>query len=290
MHQIRYFLAVCDKGAFTRAAQYVYVSQPSLTQAIKKLEEELGGELFKRDRSGCQLTSLGRLVEPKLRQIFQETQTIKAEAIRFNRLNTVPLKIGLMATIGAQRLSPFLATYQQDFPQIEMELIVGCETSLLKQLEKNELDIVITSPVSGINNLPYDVLMLYKERYVVAFNQHHRFNQTEQLSLKDIQSEAYLDRLNCELREILKNVCQDRGINLYATYRSNNEAWILNMVRAGIGIALMPEFSLALNDDSVNYRYLVDPELSRTIYAIYMQQPPDTPEFEKLIANLGRAF
>ncbi len=70
MQQIRYFLAVCDKASFTRAARASYVSQPSLTQAIKKLEDELGGELFSRDRSGCRLTALGRLVEPSLREIY----------------------------------------------------------------------------------------------------------------------------------------------------------------------------------------------------------------------------
>ena len=62
MQQIRYFLAVCDKSSFTRAAESAYVSQPSLTQAIKKLEDELGWELFTRDRSECLLTSLGHLV------------------------------------------------------------------------------------------------------------------------------------------------------------------------------------------------------------------------------------
>lgn len=64
IHQIRYFLAVCDQGNFTRAAQLSYVSQPSLTQAIKKLEDEMGGTLLTRDRSGCQLTALGALLNP----------------------------------------------------------------------------------------------------------------------------------------------------------------------------------------------------------------------------------
>ena len=86
MHQIRYFLAVCDKRNFTQAAQSTFVSQPSLTQAIKKLEDELGGELFIRDRSGCVLTSLGCMVEPKLRHIYQDALNTKAEAIRFTKL------------------------------------------------------------------------------------------------------------------------------------------------------------------------------------------------------------
>lgn len=284
MHQIRYFLAVCDKGAFTRAAQFVYVSQPSLTQAIKKLEDELGGELFKRDRAGCQLTSLGRLLEPNLRQIFRETQAVKAEAIRFTRLNTVPLRIGLMATIGGQRLSPVLADYQQECPHIEMELIVDAESSLLKQLDEDELDLVISAPMASLG-APYQKTLVYEERYVVAFSPKHRFSRLEQIDLKTLQSEPYLDRLHCELREKLKSVCQDQGIDLYAAYRSNNEEWILNMVRAGIGIALMPEFTLPLNDSRVKYRYLTEPEISRQIYAIYTPRVSTKPELRALIAK-----
>lgn len=286
MHQIRYFLAVCDQGAFTRAAQFVYVSQPSLTQAIKKLEDELGGELFKRDRSGCQLTSLGRLVEPNLRQIFREAQAVKAEAIRFTRLNTVPLRIGLMTTLGAQRLSPFLADYQQHYPHIEMELIVDSESGLLKQLDENALDLVISAPMATLGP-PYQLSLLYEERYVVAFNRKHHFNRLEQIDLKTLQSVPYLDRLNCELREKLKSVCQDQGIDLYAAYRSNNEEWILNMVRAGIGIALMPEFTLPLDDNNVKYRYLTEPEISRKIYAIYAPSASAKPELQALISKLA---
>ena len=90
MQQIRYFLAVCDQGSITHAAQLTYVSQPSLTQAIKKLEDEMGGALFTRTHSGCQLTPLCRVVEANLRKIYRELQATKAEAIRFTRLNTIP--------------------------------------------------------------------------------------------------------------------------------------------------------------------------------------------------------
>lgn len=285
MHQLRYFLAVCDQGNFTRAAQCVYVSQPSLTQAIKKLEEELGGELFSRDRSGCRLTSLGRLVEPNLRKIYAETLATKAAAVRFARLNTVPLRIGLMETVGARRLSPFLARYQQEFPRIELELIIGNEKSLLQQLESDALDVVISSPPELLRQ-PYLSTLLYEERYVVAFHPAHRFSQLQRVELQDIQSEPYLDRLNCELKEALKTICQDREIALYAAYRSNSEEWILHMVRAGIGVALLPEYTLPLYADDVAYRYLCNPDISRKIYAAYLPQIAAKPELKALLANL----
>ncbi|WP_394753616.1 LysR family transcriptional regulator [Crenothrix sp.] len=288
MHQIRYFLAVCDHGSFTRAAQFSYISQPSLTQAIKKLEDELGGELFTRDRSGCLLTSLGRVVEPNFRKIYKTTVTTKADAIRFTHLNNIPLRIGLMATIGAQRLSPVFAQYQQEFPNIEFELIIDTETNLLTQLEADFLDLVISAPLQLLS-APYQSTLLYTERYVVAFSTNHRFNQLTKIDLKEIQLEPYLDRLNCELRESLRAICQDQEINLYAAYRSNSEDWIINLVRASMGVALMPEYSLPLNADDVQCRYLCNPEISRKIYAIYYPHNPKKIEIKSLLASLSHS-
>ncbi|GAB6142487.1 LysR family transcriptional regulator [Methylosoma difficile] len=285
MHQIRYFLAVCDHGSFTRAAQFSYVSQPSLTQAIKKLEEELGGELFTRERTGCLLTSLGRIVEPNFRRIYKEAAATKADAIRFTRLNNIPLRIGLMTTIGAQRLSPIFGHYQQEFPNIELELIVDNESALLQQLETDILDLVISAPLHLLGS-PYESTMLYTEKYKVVFNNKHRFNHFSQIELKDIQSEPYLDRLNCELREGLRALCQNQEVNLYAAYRSNSEDWIVNLVRAGLGVALMPEYSLPANTDDVRYRYLSNPEISRKIYAIHFPQSQKKSEVKNLLTLL----
>ncbi len=286
MHQIRYFLAVCDHSNFTRAAQFTYVSQPSLTQAIKKLEDELGGELFVRNRSGCQLTPLGRLVEPNLRKIYKESLSTKADAIRFTRLHTIPIRVGLMTTIGAQRLSPVFARFQQEYPHIELELLVNSEALLLEQLESDQLDLVISAPTQLLGQ-PYQSTPLYQERYVVAFNPAHRFNQLTNITLKDIQAEPYLDRLNCELREDLRSVCQDREINLYATYRSNSEEWIVNMVRAGIGVALMPEFTLPKHADDISFRYLSEPAITRQVYAFHASAMLQKNELKVLCAGLS---
>jgi len=285
MQQIRYFLAVCDQGTITHAAQLTYVSQPSLTQAIKKLEDEMGGALFTRTRSGCELTPLGRMVEANLRKIYRDLQATKAEAIRFTRLNTIPLRIGLMTTIGAQRLSPCLAWYQQEYPNIELELIVDGEANLLKQLDSGLLDLVISAPAQ-LPASPYQSTLLYEERYVVAFSPTHRFNQLQKVDLKAIQSEPYLDRLNCELREDLKYICDNQEIDLYAAYRSNSEEWILQMVKAGIGVALMPEYTLPKQATGISYRYLYEPEIRRQVYAIQTHQTSAKPELQALIKRI----
>jgi DNA-binding transcriptional LysR family regulator len=89
------------------------------------------------------------------------------------------------------------------------------------------------------------------------------------------------------MREKLKSICQDREINLYASYRSNSEEWIVNMVRAGLDVALIPEYTLPKDADDVNYRYLSDPAISRQICAIYAPQLLKKNELKTLIAGLN---
>ncbi len=285
-HQIRYFLAVCDQGNFTRAAQLTFVSQPSLTQAIKKLEDELGGALFTRDRTGCVLTPLGQVVEPRLRRIYNDLLHTKTEAVRFIRLKKIPVRIGLMKTIGAQKLSPCLAQYQQEHPHVELEVIVDDEAKLLAQLDTKALDLVLSTSTQTLHSA-YSCTPLYHERYIVLFNAAHKFKHLPgPLALKDLETEAYLDRLNCELRDNLVSVCQAQEVKLYAAYRSNSEEWILHMVRAGLGVALMPEYTLPKGASDLGYRYLAQPEIRRQIFALHLPTRSTREELTALLRQL----
>src|SRR6516165_254095 len=100
MHQIRYFLAVAEELNFTRAAERCNVAQPSLTRAIRLLEEELGGPLFHRERANTHLSELGRMVHPYLTQVYEQTQAVKQQAINFTRLGQSTLKLGIMCTVS----------------------------------------------------------------------------------------------------------------------------------------------------------------------------------------------
>lgn len=131
MNQVRYFLAVCEHRNFTHAASASNVSQPSLTAAIKKLEAEMGGALFIRDRAGCRLTPLGKLLHPRLQTIRLEAVEAKAEAVRHVRLDRVPISIGLGETIGSNRISEAVERFRKRLPEAEIELIVGSADTLL---------------------------------------------------------------------------------------------------------------------------------------------------------------
>lgn len=285
MHQIRYFLAVCDAGNFTRASEAAFVSQPSLTQAIRKLEAEMGGPLFDRDRGGCRLTELGRLLEPELRRIQDQAHDVKSQAVRFMRLEKIPMRIGLMPTIGPRRLAPVLARFQKASPQIEVELVVEQAGTLMKSLTKGTLDLVIGVPTDA----PSTALRrenLYTERYVVAFPAKHRFAKKGSVTLADLQSEPWLDRLNCEMREELKTVLKERSMSLYAAYRSNDMEWILRMVRTGIGVAIVPEYAVLDEPAGLESRLLEEPSLERVVEALTAASSAPKTEVKALLKML----
>jgi LysR family transcriptional regulator, hydrogen peroxide-inducible genes activator len=97
MHQVRYFLAVAETLNFTRAAEKCNVTQPALTRAVQKLEEELGGLLLRRERNLTHLSDLGRLMKPHLEQILSESESAKVQAKEFLRLDNAPLNLGSCA-------------------------------------------------------------------------------------------------------------------------------------------------------------------------------------------------
>ena len=162
MHQIRYFLAVCETLNFTRAAEHCNVTQPALTRAIQKLEEELGGLLFRRERHLTHLTDLGRLMRPQLEQIWQQTEAVKTTAKSFLKLEDAALNVGLMCTIGPLRGIGFLNDFQHAHPGIDVTLLEGVPGKLAELLHEGSLDVAVMAQPGPFDER-FDVHPLYRE-------------------------------------------------------------------------------------------------------------------------------
>ena len=265
MHQIRYFLAVCDTLNFTRAAEHCNVTQPALTRAVQKLEEELGGLLFRRERHLTHLTDLGRLVRPQLEQIWQQTEAAKTTAQSFLKLEDASLNLGLMCTIGPMLAIGFLNSFWRDHPGIEVTLLEGVPSRLAELLHDGALDVAVMAQADGFEER-FDVAPLYREHFVLAFPAGHRFEQHNAIRFDDIEGEAYLRRINCEYRDHLGGIGRELGVRLRVAYRSEREDWIQTMVMAGMGICFMPEYSVAL--PGLQTRRVVDPEVVREVSVV----------------------
>ncbi len=264
MHQVRYFLAAAKSLSFTRAAEACHVSQPALTTAIKKLEAHLGSPLFHREGRQVALTEFGRRMQPHLSQIVEEAKAAETVANDFRLLNQVPVRLGVMSTIGPMRLAALLAAFGRQSPGVEAAVRDGAPEALAAQLDADELDMAILNPLDGLGD--YRAEPLYTERYVVLLPPGHPLCKRNALALRDLSEQPYVDRLSCEMREMVMGVCEDMGVKLYARFRSEREDWVQAMVMANIGFAFMPEYSVT-HPDSIR-RPLVDPAVSRTISLI----------------------
>lgn len=261
MHQVRYFLTVCETLNFTRAAEICNVAQPSLTKAIKNLEGELGGELIRRERSQSHLTDLGRLMKPHLEKIYAASEAAKADADGFHTMERAVVNLGVMSTIGPSKMINFIAKLRDDIPSLDLNIIEASGKELLEQLLKGELDVGLI----GLPNLPdrLDVIPLYKERYTIAFAEGHRFEQMDTVPIQELDGEDYLIRVHCEFSDHFKELGLDWTVKPNVRYRSEREDWVQAMVLAHMGCSIMPEF---MPDRSgLAMRPVIDPGVSRTI-------------------------
>lgn len=286
LYQIRYFLSVCEHGSFSRAAEACDVSQPAMTAAIKKLEQEIGSPLLHREGKRLVVTELGCRMRPHLEQVLGETQRAADVARNFRLLKQAPLRIGTMPTIGPAELSGVFAGFRARSPGVELTVEEAPLPALLRSLEAGELEVAVISSPQPVADA-FRTETLYRERYVVAFPKGHAFERLDQVTLQDTSGKEYVDRLACELREIVMGVCRERGVELYAAFRTDREDWVQSMVKAGLGFAFMPEYSVTSR--SVLTRPLVDPPVERAVLAAEVRgrerSPPAKLFFEALHAH-----
>jgi DNA-binding transcriptional LysR family regulator len=273
MHQIRYFLAVAKELNFTRAAERCNVAQPSLTRAIKLLEEELGGPLFHRERSNTHLSELGNMVLPYLTQVYEQTQTVKQQAIDFTRLKRTALKLGVMCTVSPTHLVDLLRSVQSRYEGIELQLFDASAPDLEERLISGDLEVGIYCVPGREQDERLHYLPLFREQYMIVVHPGHPLASHNAIRVKDLNGERYLNRVNCELNGY--PIFSEGGAACEMVYRSDRDDWILAMIAAGLGFGFMPEY--CVNHGGVVARPLVEPEFWREVHLVTVRGRPHSP-------------
>jgi DNA-binding transcriptional LysR family regulator len=274
MSQIRYALAAARTLNFTRAANECSVSQPALTKAIQHLESELGNRIFHREGKRVLISEFGRSMLPHLQHIVDEAETARTVATNFRLIRSAPIRLGVLSTIGHVRLSRFLAEFQSNFEKLEVTVQEGDIADISRRLRDGEIEVAVINPLEKYCR-DFTTLPLYAERYVVIIPPEHRLASANGVTLAELSGESYVDRLACEMREMVMSVCEQRDIELYARFRSEREDWIQAMVLARIGFAFMPEYSVTL--PGLLVRPLVDPEVRRDVVLATQPGRPHSP-------------
>jgi DNA-binding transcriptional LysR family regulator len=284
MHQVRYFVALCETLNFTKAADNCGVAQPSLTRAIQKLEEELGGPLFSRERGLTHLTDLGRLMRGHLEAVYESSEAARLEAQSFRKMEKGAIRLGAMCTIGPSRLIGFLKRFRRDLPSATVTIQDAPGHVTVKRLLEGEVD----SALVALPDLPdrLDCIPLFGERYVVAFCPGHRFEAMDVVPLRELDKEDYLSRVNCEYPAHFGALGLPDPADVNVCYESEREDWIQAMILAGLGCAVMPEF-LPMSP-GISTRPVVEPEISRQVVLATVAGRRFSPTLRAFVAMARR--
>ena len=283
MHQVRYFLALCEELNFTKAADRCNVAQPSLTRAIKLLEDEFGGELVHRERANTHLTELGRMMRPYLTKVYENAQLARSQAAKFKKARRVTLKLGVMCTIAPAPLLVLVENLRRRHPDLDLEVIDSTARDLEERLRRDELEVAVyCRPDHPDDRLHY--LKLFREQMMIVMAPTHPLARHDPIRLKDLHNERYLNRINCEFNEGL--AWEKCGVVWRAVYRSERDDWILAMCAAGMGFSFIPEF--CINHPGVVSRPVIEPEFWREVNIVTVRGRPHSPAVGALVREAMR--
>ena len=274
MHQLRYVVAVSRAGNFSRAAEQCHVSQPSLSQQILKLEEELGERLFHRMKREARLTPHGEAFLPRAIKILEEVDAARREASDAQSLLRGRLIIGVLPTIAPYLLPEVLAEFAKKFPGVELVLHEDTTARLLRLAQAFEIDFALAS--RPIPDQRMEVKDLFTEELRLALPPGHRLMRKRTVTLGDLEKEPFIvmKEGHCLGDQVL-SFCERRDLKPTINFRSAQLETIQALVRSGVGISLVPAMAaLSERKDLPEYRSLLAPKPERKIVAVWPKQRP----------------
>lgn len=269
LHQLRYFCAVADTGSFSRAAEQSHVSQPSLSQQIMKLEDELGARLFDRLGRSVRLTELGKTFLPRARAVLRELEAARGDVVEQKDSVAGSVTIGAIPTVAPYLLPRVLTAFSKKFPQVQLSVIEEITPVLLDRLRAGTVDVaVLALPVRGHE---FESRPLLTEPLFAALPQKHKLVRRRSISVKDIRKEPFLLLRDGHcFRENAIAACDRARVHPQVIFESGQFSSLLGMVGAGMGVSLVPQMAV---DKKPGCRYveISDAEATRTVAAVVLR-------------------
>jgi len=293
MHQLRYAVAVARSGNFSRAAEHCHVAQPSLSQQIQKLENELGERLFDRMKREARLTPHGEVFLRHAVRILEEADAAKREMTDAQDLLRGILTIGVLPTIVPYLLPEVLAQFMEKFPGVEAVVQEDTTARLLKLAHGYEIDFALAS--QPIRDERLEVKELFSEELLLALPPGHPLTRKRSVAIADLEGERLIvmKEGHCLGDQVL-GFCDRRNVKPKISFRSAQLETIQALVSSGLGISLIPAMAArSEREDLPEYRSLQSPRPERKIVAVWPKQRPPgraANEFLKLVSTrFGRA-
>jgi len=286
MHQVRYFLAVARTLNFTRAAEECNVAQPSLTRAIRQLEGELGGDLFRRERPQAQLTELGQRMLPLLKQCYESAISARSLATAIKKGELGSLRIALSRAIDPSLVTPHVIELGKLFEGLELKLLRGTSSEVLDYLKQGEVELGIAAKI-GDEWERLDSWPLFTEEFQLIVHSMHPLAECTSVALDDLRTERLVVRTYCETTDELLDVLRAREFDVTRFHEVSADGDLISLLEAGLCVALVPR---STQSPATLMRVAVDGvEIKRTVHLYGVAGRQRTPVASAMMKML-RAY
>ena len=243
LHQLRYFSAVAETSSFTKGARREHVSQPSLSQQIINLEEEVGVQLFVRLGHTTKLTPAGKSFLPKAKSILNQIGQATNEMQIVAKEETGSVTIGAISTAGPYLLPKVLQSFRRKHPWVRLQVVEGYSPDLLIRLRNAEVDMILVQhPVQGKEFLSEELI---RDPLYLACPNNHRFSKRKTVDLHELGKEPFvLLGEGFGFRNSLLAAMQKVKVDPNIVYEALDFCTITAMVAAGLGVSIIPQMAI----------------------------------------------
>src|SRR5687768_5081602 len=288
LRDLRYFVALADTRHFGKAAERSFVSQPTLSAQIKKLETYLGVQLIERQPRKVTLTEMGARILPLARSILQESDEIVSFARNEHDPLSGKLRIALIPTIGPYLLPLLTRRLRKQLPRLKLMLYEYQTQPLLEKLRAGDIDLGILAlpvPLDGLESRA-----LYDEPFSVAMPNNHPLAKKHTVKLDDLNGETLLllEDGHC-LRDQALDVCSRIDVKESEDYRATSLETLRQMVAAGLGITLLPKLATRGpfgSGQGLTVREFSRPIPSRSVGAVWRKSTARTDAIKAVCAAI----
>ncbi|CAJ1892268.1 Hydrogen peroxide-inducible genes activator [Aeromonas jandaei] len=288
LRDLEYLVALDEEKHFRKAAERCFVSQPTLSGQLRKLEDELGVILIERTSRKVLFTPAGDAMAQQARRVLKEVRELKSIGQHFSEPMSGEIHIGLIPTVGPYLLPRIIQALRESFPQLEFYLYEEQTQSLLKRLEEGELDCVILAEMAGMEG--FGSIPLYHEPMWLAVPCQHPEASAKEVPLGHLKGKKLLmlEDGHC-LRDQAMGFCFAGGIGEDQRFKGTSLETLRNMVAAGSGMTLIPRLAVPADRDEggISYRPVIDPVPGRTISLLYRHYSVRRPCFNELATKIA---
>lgn len=285
---LQYFVKLADLRHFSKAAEACFVSQPTLSTQIKKLEDELGVQLVERSPKNIMLTPVGLEIADRARLVLSDIDQMRAVARRSGNPAEGVLRIGLFPTLAPYFLPHVVPALRRQYPDLRLQLAEEKTDNILRMLRQGELDAALLA--LPINDEGLELEVLFEEPFVLALPGDHPLATQPHITMDDLKGEELLllEEGHC-LRDHALEVCALADAHERVDFHATSMETLRQMVAADVGITLMPMLAVKppiAATANVTLRYFQEPAPSRTIALVWRGSSALSSFLQEMAASL----